>query len=355
MLHNTYPIRFVTLAFIGLIALISGSVLISSRHVEAAPGSVTGIQMPAFSNGQASPSVVPGVINYQGTLRDLEGALLNGDYDLTFKIYDSLDGTTPLWSEEHLGITVRSGYFSVLLGDNTPLTRADFANADRFIGVTIQPFDELVPRQRFSSVPYALLAEYAADAHDGVPVGGVVDWWRPAANDSEYPIPDGFQLCDGSVVTDPLSPYVGKNTPDLRGRMVRGASGDELSTGGTTSNTVNFSQIPAHSGTAQTSDAGGHSHHVSGHTESISNQGNHPGNHDYKTVDDGRGWGNYNLAINGDPSRIEGQHRHDLNIGTSSAGDHSHSVNIGTHPHSGSQWLDNNPPYMNLLKLCRIR
>src|SRR6266568_688978 len=52
-----------------------------------------------------------------------------------------------------------------------------------------------------------------------VPIGAVIDWWRPNAT---LPIPDGFLVADGRLVLDPRSPLRGAVLPDLRGRFVRG-------------------------------------------------------------------------------------------------------------------------------------
>ena len=42
---------------------------------------------------------LPGQINYQGVLTDTDGNSLNGDYQMTFTIYDAASGGNSLWSE----------------------------------------------------------------------------------------------------------------------------------------------------------------------------------------------------------------------------------------------------------------
>ncbi|RIK34049.1 MAG: hypothetical protein DCC55_33795 [Chloroflexi bacterium] len=117
----------------------------------------------------------PTYFNYQGILRDPEGNLISGVRKMTFRIYNNV--TNPLaqaaWVEEHAEVTVRDGHFSVLLGNITPIPPAMFRSPDRFIGITVDPHDEMVPRQRFASVPYSLASEYA---HDAATVNG-----QPAA------------------------------------------------------------------------------------------------------------------------------------------------------------------------------
>jgi hypothetical protein len=83
---------------------------------------------------------------------------------MTFRLYDRVSASLneAVWVEQHDGVPVRDGQFSVLLGNNTPLPANAFFGPDMFIGVTVAPFDEMVPRQRFASVPYAVYADHAS-------------------------------------------------------------------------------------------------------------------------------------------------------------------------------------------------
>ncbi len=119
---------------------------------------------PAAALQQAAISkTVPPYLNYQGVLRDAEGKPISGVHKLSFRIYD--DVTDPLpearWMEEHNEVTVRNGQFSVLLGNTTPIPPALFHSPDRFIGITLDGLDEMVPRQRFASAPFAMYADHA--------------------------------------------------------------------------------------------------------------------------------------------------------------------------------------------------
>uniref|UniRef100_A0A832G8I4 Uncharacterized protein n=1 Tax=Ignavibacterium album TaxID=591197 RepID=A0A832G8I4_9BACT len=99
---------------------------------------------------------IPQTINYQGVLKDASGNIVtNGDYNLTFKIYDSETGGTPLWTETKL-INVVDGIFSTQLGSVTPLTLS-FDNA-YWLGVTVGSGSELTPRIAFTSVPYSRMS-----------------------------------------------------------------------------------------------------------------------------------------------------------------------------------------------------
>ena len=128
---------------------------------------------------QALAAITPSQIGYDGLLRDAAGApLASGTYSVTFRIYDSLNPTAPaIWAESHPTLTVRSG---VLLGNgkllpgSQPLVNA-FNGTDRYLGVRLQGFAEMIPRQRFASVPYAMGSERAASlsAPDGDPLNAV--------------------------------------------------------------------------------------------------------------------------------------------------------------------------------------
>lgn len=161
-------VGFVTM---GLLAVYGLLVLLQGAPAWAAGG-------PAYAAPQApAAGTVPGGTNFQGYLRDDEGNLMSGYYTMTFTIYDDAVVGTSLWSEQQISVTVRDGYFSVLLGDD-PLNLFPtdlFTSPDRYIGVTVDPYTEMVPRQRFASVPYAFHADRAngLSAADGDPQDAV--------------------------------------------------------------------------------------------------------------------------------------------------------------------------------------
>ena len=150
----------VLLALYGLLAFVNNSAAIwaAQQMVNVAGGAQNASLL------QWGESTVPLIINYQGHVEDDEGKPLTGYYTITIRIYDDVIGTTSLWEEEHVNVTTREGYFNVLLGNNESLTNTLFTNPDRFIGVTVDPYDELVPRQRFASVPYAMHSYHATKA-----------------------------------------------------------------------------------------------------------------------------------------------------------------------------------------------
>jgi hypothetical protein len=166
----------VSISLIGLLALYGAlSIFANADHAFGAP----------WASGQAAPLLQPSVegvtvppfLNFQGSLRDPAGNLLSGQHRIVFRIYNRADAPEgeALWSEEHPSVTVRDGYFNVLLGDKTPLPPSFFVGPDLFIGIAVDTFEEMTPRQRFASAPYAMYADHASSltARNGKPGSAV--------------------------------------------------------------------------------------------------------------------------------------------------------------------------------------
>lgn len=131
-----------------------------------------------------------------------------------------------------------------------------------------------------------------------VPLGAIVDWYRP---DGKTSVPAGFQLCDGSKIVDPYSPFSGQNTPNLIGRFTMGVDATALGQQG---------------GRADIPSDGAHAHTISF---------------------GGYGWGEINYG-RGPGHRDEYQMQYAAS-------------NAGAHNHGG----DNRPPFTGVLKIMRIR
>jgi len=152
------------LALYGVIGIFSNAGL-----AFGAPSAVA----PMRETALVDDASVPLLLNYQGTLRDVEGNPLSGYYTVTFRLYDDIIALpeNAIWSEQHISVTVRSGHFSALLGNTASFSATIFNSPDCFIGVTVAPYDEMVPRQRFASVPCAIYADraFSLSAADGDP------------------------------------------------------------------------------------------------------------------------------------------------------------------------------------------
>ena len=100
-------------------------------------------------------AAVPGTLSYQGVLTDGTGAqVADGNYAVTFRLYDVATGGAALWTETQPAVPVASGLFSALLGSSTPINLA--FDRQYYLGITVDASPELSPRTPLSSVPYAM-------------------------------------------------------------------------------------------------------------------------------------------------------------------------------------------------------
>lgn len=95
-------------------------------------------------------------LSFRGIVRDDDGrAISDGDYNLTFRIYNVDRFGTALWTETHTGVQVRNSAYAVVLGEITSLANLDF-NEAYWVGVTPEGGVEQEPRTTLSATPYAL-------------------------------------------------------------------------------------------------------------------------------------------------------------------------------------------------------
>ena len=104
---------------------------------------------------------IPRTINYQGVLTDAGGeAVPDGNYNLTFRIYNTASGGTALWTEGLL-VSVSKGIFNVTLGKVVPLTLP--FDDQYWLGITVGAAAELSPRVEFTSSAYSMIAHTVVD------------------------------------------------------------------------------------------------------------------------------------------------------------------------------------------------
>ncbi|MDZ7264188.1 MAG: tail fiber domain-containing protein [candidate division KSB1 bacterium] len=99
---------------------------------------------------------IPPFMSYQGVLTDASGnPIADGNYNLTFKLYDIPSGGTPSWSETQT-VPVNKGIFNVMLGKAVPL---DLPFGKPFwLGVSIGGNPELTPRIELAAAAYSFNA-----------------------------------------------------------------------------------------------------------------------------------------------------------------------------------------------------
>ncbi len=202
---------------------------------------ITSYGVHVFADTFSDPEGVPRLIPFRGHLEQ-GGVPVSSPVELTFSLFDAPSGGTPSWTETRM-VTPVNGEFSVLLGETSPLSLELVRSGDAWVQLAVEG-TTLAGRQRLASVPYALRTREAAN---GVPIGGVVPWWRPTPT---TPVPDGFAVCDGSVLSDPDSPLDGTTLPDLTDRVILGVPLDRSGeTGGTPGTTWTTDASGAHAHT----------------------------------------------------------------------------------------------------------
>ncbi len=103
-------------------------------------------------------------MQFQGFLTDAEGQPLEGDQELVFALYGSVEGGEAIWTQT-ITVSMENGIFSVLLGSQAnPLDETVFSGRDRWLGVAVGDEVEMTPRVQVRSVPYAVRVEQATNS-----------------------------------------------------------------------------------------------------------------------------------------------------------------------------------------------
>jgi len=107
-----------------------------------------------ISSGAAA---VPSIINHQGLLLDVNGLPESGAVSFDFGFHTAQAGVAAECTES-LQLDVVDGYYSVALGQTCDLPGLVGDHGELFLSIRINGGDELSPRRRLASVPYALVA-----------------------------------------------------------------------------------------------------------------------------------------------------------------------------------------------------
>lgn len=124
--------------------------------------SAAAVLLGSLSGLAAAEAAVPSGITQQGRVLDAEGNPVTSEVAITFTIYDDpmeAEEANVLWSEV-LNIQLDDGYFSARLGEDgdNAFPATLFDGSVRYLGIKIGTDDELAPRARLASVPYAFVA-----------------------------------------------------------------------------------------------------------------------------------------------------------------------------------------------------
>ena len=137
---------------------------------------------------------IPETLTYQGLLTDATGKNLpDGQYNLTFTLYDAATAGASLWTESQ-NVEVRNGIFDVTLGKQRALNVA--FDKPYWLGVKVGNQAELSPRVQLTASAYSLNARSVAEnavTASKIPSGQVVK----SLND----LKDNVTLTAGNNVT----------------------------------------------------------------------------------------------------------------------------------------------------------
>lgn len=182
---------------------------------------------------------VPPQLVAQGRFTRTDGTPEHGSLQVTFSLYDSATGGTPLWTESQTLTLSELGTYSVRLGDTTPFSLDVFDGELLWVGLTVEGESELLPREPLATVPYAFRAEVAGNlAYNG---GYLIDpetgaWRGPGPNGATGPTgptgaigPTGPTGPTGAGLDGPAGPTGPRGPTGVAGPT--GATGPDGATG----------------------------------------------------------------------------------------------------------------------------
>jgi hypothetical protein len=121
---------------------------------------------------QLAVGQIPQTLSYQGVLTDAGGnPVVDGDYNLTFRLYETESGGTAIWTEEQT-TSVVNGLFNVILGKSTSYPIA--FDKPYWLGITIDSGTELLPRIELTSSAYSLNSRSVYGSSNVFPSDGYV-------------------------------------------------------------------------------------------------------------------------------------------------------------------------------------
>jgi len=134
---------------------------------------VTLIVLFAIALTEMCLAQIPQTIQYQGKLTDMGGVAMNGEYDITFSIWDNPVADSQLWTEDHNDVAVQNGIFNIVLGKFSPLALP--FDEPYWLQISVNGWT-LSPRLEFTSSPYAFRAAVAESLLGGGGGSADNDW-----------------------------------------------------------------------------------------------------------------------------------------------------------------------------------
>ncbi|MCK4659005.1 MAG: hypothetical protein KAV82_05735 [Phycisphaerae bacterium] len=321
-------------------------------------------------SASSSEEGIPLQITHQGVIK-VSGLRFTGNGYFKFALVDGANINFWTHDNTHVGhsvepdslvtVDVQEGVYSVALGGAGmyPIDTSVFTEHDELYlriwftdGVSSAFALPLDPPLKVTSTGYAYQAFSVKQG--SVPIGTVLDWWRP--NDT-YPVPEGFQICDGSRIDDPDSPWFVEeeedrvHVPNLFEKFVRGVTDPaNIGQAGGSATAIHTHSIDHNhpSATAAAESEGGHQHQWSTSSTDVP-----------QNIYDGAGtrWSSVQWVEKGSGGDWTGVVWGSAGpLYTHNDGAHVHDVDLPDYTgDSGPASPDNIPPYVGLLKIMRIK
>jgi hypothetical protein len=184
------------------VAMLLCNTLLTAGLLSGNASGVAGASPLNRSSAAAAATTIPTAFSYQGTLRDANGNLVTGTVNLSLRLYGVVTGGAPLYTEDFANVNVRSGLFTVIVGDAQPLPASVFNTFPLYIGIKVNNDAEMLPRQRLHPVPYAMQSSSAQNAvtadnlNPGGGVPGSVTFGAGGAKQIAFP--DGGKITDSA-------------------------------------------------------------------------------------------------------------------------------------------------------------
>ena len=161
----------------------------------------------------------PLTMAYQGYVSNLSRQSLNGERDITFRLYNARVGGEVIWAEEHESINVVDGEFNVNLGLNTSLPITESFDTPLFLTLQIEGDLELLPRLRVGAAIRSQWAERAIEAERALTADHASDVRGEQIHPSTVSIGD-------QEVINAQGEWVGEPIPNM-GESIQGPQGEQ--------------------------------------------------------------------------------------------------------------------------------
>lgn len=123
--------------------------------------SCLGLLLAVCSNTAPAHAQVPAQLPVQGFLTTSDGTPVDGDNSITFSLFASELGGSPLFTETQT-VRVEGGYFTAYVGGMGTLDLAIFRdNPEVHLEIQVGGDPPMSPRLAMGTVPYAAVAQYA--------------------------------------------------------------------------------------------------------------------------------------------------------------------------------------------------